>query len=109
MTKTIIIFAALFCATALSAHCAHASNVTPDGYCNGIRLCGRIKVVDHFPDLSVQLVGSFSYLRLKSVQSFPNSIGEWQFVEHGEDFTVQFVDHFPDLRIEYGGAFPGVD
>lgn len=109
MKKTIVILAALFCAAALSALCAHAANVTPDGYCNGIKLCGRVKVVEHFPDLKVQVVSSFPDLRVKKVQSFPDSIGEWQFVEHGEDFTVQFVDHFPDLTIQYVEAFPGVD
>ena len=61
-----------------------------------------------FPDLRVQVVGSFPDLRVKKVSHFPDAIGEWQFVEHGEDFTVQFVDHFPDLTIEYVDAFPGV-
>lgn len=56
----------------------------------------------------MQVVGSFPDLRVKKVSHFPDAIGEWQFVEHGEDFTVQFVDHFPDLTIEYVDAFPGV-
>ena len=109
MRKIFAVSAAVLCAAALSAACAFAGNVTPDGCCNGIKLCGRVKVVEHFPDLRVQVVGSFPDLRVKKVSHFPDAIGEWQFVEHGEDFTVQFVDHFPDLTIEYVDAFPGVD
>lgn len=109
MRKIFAVTAAVLCAAALSAACAFAGNVTPDGYCRGIMLCGRVKVVEHFPDLRVQVVSSFPDLRVKKVSHFPDAIGEWQFVEHGEDFTVQFVDHFPDLTIEYVDAFPGVD
>ncbi len=109
MRKIFAVSAAVLCAAALSAACAFAGNVTHDGYCNGIKLCGRVKVVEHFPDLRVQVVGSFPDLRVKKVSHFPDAIGEWQFVEHAEDFTVQFVDHFPDLTIEYVDAFPGVD
>ena len=109
MRKIFAVTAAVLCAAALSAACAFAGNVTPDGYCSGIKLCGRVKVVEHFPDLRVQVVSSFPDLRVKKVSHFPDAIGEWQFVEHGEDFTVQFVDHFPDLTIEYVDAFPGVD
>ena len=109
MRKIFAVTAAVLCAAALSAACAFAGNVTPDGYFNGIKLCGRVKVVENFPDLRVQVVGSFPDLRVKKVSHFPDAIGEWQFVEHGEDFTVQFVDHFPDLTIEYVDAFPGLD
>ena len=46
-----------------------ASAINQDGYYKGIKLCGRVKVVESFLD----------------------DIGEWKFVESGEDFTVQFV------------------
>ena len=46
---------------------------------------------------------------MKVVDSFPDDIGEWKFVESGEDFTVQFVDSFPDIKIKYVNSFPGVE
>lgn len=74
-----------------------AGPINRDGYFKNIRLAGRVRVVDSFPDLKVQVVSSF-----------PDDIGEWQFVDYGEDFTIQFVDSFPDIRIEFVDSFPGV-
>ena len=45
--------------------------ITKDGYCKGIRLCGRVKVVESSPDFKIK------------------------FVESGADFTIKFVDSFP--------------
>ena len=101
----IILAAALVLILALNAR---AANVTPDGCCKGIPLCGRVRVVQSFADLKVKVVGSFPDLRVKKVNSFPDKIGEWQFVDSGEDFTIQFVDSFPDIKIQYVDAFPGV-
>ena len=86
-----------------------ASAVNKDGYYKCIRLCGRVKVVEHFADIKVQVVNSFPDLKVKVVDSFPDDIGEWKFVEYGEDFTVQFVDSFPDIKIKYVNSFPGVE
>jgi hypothetical protein len=84
-------------------------NVSDDGYFKGIRLAGRVKVVNSFPDIRVKIVNSFPDLRVKTVTSFPDDIGEWQFVEHGEDFKIQFVDSFPDITIRFVTSFPGVE
>ena len=86
-----------------------ASAVNKDGYYKGIKLCGRVKVVEHFADVKVKVVDSFPDLKVKVVDSFPDDIGEWKFVESGEDFTVQFVDSFPDVKIKYVNSFPGVE
>ena len=86
-----------------------ASTVNADGYYKGIKLCGRVKVVEHFADIKVKVVNSFPDLRVKVVSSFPDDVGEWQFVEYGEDFTVQFVECFPDIKIKYVNSFPGVE
>lgn len=102
----IIAFLAVF-STTLSAFAASAINKA--GYYKGIKLCGRVKVVEHFGDIKVQVVNSFPDLRVKVVDSFPDKIGEWKFVEYGEDFTVQFVASFPDIKIRYVSAFPGVE
>ena len=86
-----------------------ASAVNRDGYYKGIKLCGRVKVVEHFADIKVKVVESFPDLKVKVVEAFPDKIGEWKFVESGEDFTVQFVENFPDIKIKYVNAFPGVE
>ena len=78
------------------------------GRLNGIRLAGKVRVVDSFPDIRVQVVSAFPDLRVQAVDYFPDDIGQWQFVDYGEDFTVQFVDSFPDIRIQFVNSFPGV-
>lgn len=86
-----------------------ASAVNADGYYKDIKLCGKVKIVEHFADIKVKAVDSFPDLRVKVVNSFPDDVGEWQFVEYGEDFTVQFVDSFPDIKIKFVNSFPGVE
>ncbi len=86
-----------------------ASAVNQDGYYKGIRLCGKVKIVESFADIKVKVVNSFPDLRVKVVNSFADDVGEWQFVEYGEDFTVQFVESFPDIKIKYVNSFPGVE
>lgn len=76
-------------------------------HCNGIKLCGKVKVVERFADIKVQVVQNFPELKVKRVKHFPNDIGEWQFVTHGEDFTIQYVERFPDLKIKFVEHFPG--
>lgn len=87
---------------------ALANPISSDGYFNGIKLCGRVKVVTAFPDIKVKVVDAFADLKVKKVSAFPNKLGEWQFVTSGEDFTIQFVDAFPDIKIKFVDAFPGL-
>lgn len=82
--------------------------VSSDGYCNGILMCGKVRIVDWNGDIKVAVSNNFPDLDVKVVQSFPSRVGEWQFVTYGEDFTVEFVDNFPDLYIRYVENFPGV-
>ena len=79
-----------------------------DGYYKGIKLCGKVKVVERFADIKVKVVDHFPDLKVKRVQHFPSKIGEWQFVTHGEDFTIQYVTSFPNLKIKFVDHFPGV-
>ena len=105
MRKTMLsVFALLLLLTAT----ALASPINDDGYFKGIRLAGKVRIVETFPDIKVQVVSSFPDLKVKVVDHFPDEIGEWQFVEHGEDFTIQFVDAFPDIKIKYVNAVPGL-
>ena len=108
MKKLIVVFTILSLLV-MTIPAMAASAVNKDGYYKGIRLCGRIKVVEHFADIKVQVVNSFTDLKVKVVDAFPDDIGEWKFVEYGEDFTVQFVDSFPDIKIKYVNSFPGVE
>ena len=107
MKKLTAIFTVLLL-IAMTIPAMAASAVNKDGYYKGIKLCGKVKVVEHFADIKVQVVNSFPDLKVKVVDSFPDDIGEWKFVEYGEDFTVQFVDSFPDIKIKYVTSFPGV-
>lgn len=86
-----------------------ASPINKDGYYKGIRLAGKVKVVEYNADIKVKVVSSFPDLRVKAVEHFPDDIGEWQFVDYGEDFTIQYVDSFPDIKIEFVEHWPGVE
>ena len=92
----------------LASTVALANPISSDGYFKGIKLCGRVKVVDAFADIKVQVVDAFADLKVKKVSAFPNNLGEWQFVTSGADFTIQFVDAFPDIKIKFVDAFPGL-
>lgn len=94
-----------------STSMALASNkyISPNGYFNGIRLAGKVKVVEFNPDIKVQVVSSFPDLKVKVVEHFPDNVGEWQFVDYGQDFTIKFVNSFPDIKIKYVSSFPGVN
>ena len=49
-------------------------------------LYGKVKIVEHFPDIKVQIVDSFEDLDVKVVESFPDQCGK-----------VKLVEHFPDV------------
>lgn len=85
------------------------SAISPDGYCKGIRLAGKVKVVEYNADIKVQVVNSFPDLRVKVVKHFPSDVGEWQFVDYGEDFTIQYVNSFPDIKVQFVKHWPGVE
>jgi len=70
-------------------------------------LNGKIKVVDSFPDITIQIVDSFPDLKVKIVNSFPNKCGEWQIVESFPDVKIKIVDSFGDIKIKFVESFPG--
>lgn len=85
-----------------------AGEINSDCTYNGIKLAGKVQVVEHFPDFKIQKTSSFPDLKVKIVNHFPNNCGEWQYVEHFPDFKVQFVDYFPDFKIQEVTSFPGL-
>lgn len=82
--------------------------ITKEGYFRGKKLCGKVQVVDAFPDFKVQVVDSFPDLKVQKVDCFPDEIGKWQFVDVFPDFKIQYVDAFPDFKIQFVDVFPGV-
>ncbi|HVO30911.1 MAG TPA: hypothetical protein VMV18_09245 [bacterium] len=75
---------------------------------NGIKLHGKVQIVDAFPDIKVQVVDAFPDLKVRKVDAFPDDCGEWQIVDAFPDFKIQIVDAFPDVKIQYVDAFPGL-
>ncbi|NWF50079.1 MAG: hypothetical protein HXY49_06025 [Ignavibacteriaceae bacterium] len=75
---------------------------------NGFKLYGKIKFVDSFPDVTVQVVESFPDLKVKLVSSFPDDCGEWQIVDSFPETKIKIVESFPDLKIKFVESFPGI-
>ncbi len=92
-------------ALALSA-CAEAEAAGKPGKC---ALFGKIKVVEHFPDVKIEVVEHFPDIKVKLMSNFADGPGEWTMVENFPDYKVQFVSSFPDYKIKYVEHFPGCD
>ena len=71
-------------------------------------LYGKVKIVEHFPDIKVQIVESFEDLDVKIVESFPDQCGKVKLVESFPDVKVQIVNSFPDIKVKIVESFPGV-
>ncbi|MCQ2260347.1 MAG: hypothetical protein MJZ77_03025 [Bacteroidales bacterium] len=71
-------------------------------------LWGRVRVVTSHPQFRVRVVTSHPDIYILRTSRTPESVGQWQFVDAFEDFTVQFVDAFEDFSIQYVDAFPGI-
>lgn len=72
---------------------------------DGVPLFGKVRVVTAFGDFKVR-EDSFPDLRVHETL-FPRSCGEWEFVDVGEDFSIEWVAAFEDFSIEYS-VFPGL-
>lgn len=71
-------------------------------------LWGRVRVVTSFPQFRVRVVTHHPDICILRTSRTPESVGQWQFVDAFEDFTIQFVDAFEDFSIQYVDAFPGI-
>jgi hypothetical protein len=74
----------------------------------GIRLYGKVQIVDVFPDLKIQAVNSSPDLRVRIVENNPEQCGEWQIVQAFPNYKVKFVEAFPDLKVQFVNSFPGI-
>jgi hypothetical protein len=73
-----------------------------------MKLYGKIKFVENFPDIKIKFVENFPDLKVKIVQNFPDKCGEWQIVDNFPDLKVQIVENFPDITIKLVENFPGL-
>lgn len=80
-----------------------------DCYYKGIKLWGRVKFVDTYPDIEIQYVETYPDIKVKFVTTYPDACGKWQVVDTYPDFTVKVVDTYPDLRVKVVETYPGVD
>ena len=87
-------------------HKENCTYVTKDG--KTFNLYGKVKIVEHFPDIKVQIVDSFEDLDVKIVENFPDQCGKIKLVEHFPDVKVQIVNSFPDIKVKIVESFPGV-
>ena len=76
--------------------------------CKGIPLHGRVQVRNSQADFRVEIVDIAPDLYVQIVDFPPYSCGQWVFVDHAPDFTVEFVEHAPDFKIEYRNFVPGI-
>ena len=74
----------------------------------GMKLYGRIKIVENFPDIKVKVVENFPDMKVKLVSNFPDHCGEWKLVENFPDLKIQIVENFPDVKIQFVENFPGM-
>ena len=99
----LILLSSLFLLSMKSDDC-----ITADGYFRGVRLCGRVQIVERFPDFKVKVVDHFPDLKVKVVNTNANDPGEWQMVDRFPDIKIQIVDHFEDFTIRFVTTNPGV-
>ncbi len=71
-------------------------------------LKGKVRITKAFADYKVKVMPEGGKLRVKKVTRMPELGGEWQFVENGEDFTIEIVSAHEDFTISYVHSFPGV-
>ncbi|MBQ7568669.1 hypothetical protein IJT17_07695 [bacterium] len=108
--KKLGIFALLASTLMTGTAWAHNSKISDNGYYlpKGIKLQGKVKIVQSNADIKIKAVTSFPDIKVKAVSSFPDAIGKWQFVDSFPDFTVQYVESFEDIKVQFVDSFPGV-
>lgn len=83
----------------ISGICASASGFDR-GLCtfNGVRLSGKVKIVDKDADVKVMIVHDGADLRVK-LNDKSDRCGSWRLVDKGENLKVSFVSDDPDITI----------
>jgi hypothetical protein len=73
--------------------------INSDCSCKGIKLWGKVRVVEAHEDFKVR-ISVHSDLKVR-ITEHTNKCGEWNFVDTHEDFSIRFVDAHEDFKIEY--------
>ena len=60
-----------------------------------MKLYGKVKFVQDFPDLKIKIVEDFPDLKVQIVENFP-------------DLKVKIVKDFPDIKVKFVESFPGL-
>lgn len=74
----------------------------------GKKLYGRVKIVENFPDITIEVVEQLPDIDIKIVEHFPEKCGEWELVENFPDLKVKIVQHNADLKVKFVRNFPGL-
>lgn len=95
----------VFCCGAGSSDC-----ITKDGYFRGVKLAGKVRVVEAGADFKVRIVNGGEDLRVcvDSRASHNSNPGRWRFVSQGEDFKVRFVMGGEDFKVKFDEHTAGV-
>jgi hypothetical protein len=75
---------------------------------NGIKLHGKVQIVENFADITVKPVEEFADLLVQKVSNSADECGQWQIVENFADLKVKFVDSFEDITVKMVESFPGL-
>lgn len=84
------------------------SPIKEDCTYNGIKLWGKVKIVENFEDFKVRIDDNFYDLAVEKT-NFATSCGCWEIVDSFEDFTIRIVDSFEDFTIKFVDNFPGIN
>lgn len=106
MIIKVIFFFVIVLSTSLLAQSKNKINFD-DCTFNGLKLYGKVKIVENFPDIKVQIVDAFPDIEIQIVESFPKKCGQWKFVDSFPDLKVKIVNSFPDIKIKFVENFPG--
>lgn len=63
-----------------------------------VPLKGKVRVVNDKADYLVRVRRDAGFT-VTSADGQPAAGGDWQFVDHGEDFTIRFVDECPQVSV----------
>ncbi|MCR5697857.1 MAG: hypothetical protein K6G73_12865 [Marinilabiliaceae bacterium] len=108
MKRALFLLAALFIVCTSMAPGREC--ITTDGFCKGIRLAGKVRIVDVGEDFKVRVVdvGEDLIVRRDDFATSKSKIGRWRFVDIGGDFKIRIVDVGEDFKIRYDDIRCGV-
>lgn len=71
------------------------------------RIYGRIEYVEYMEDYCVRVVDHSPDLRVQLVPFLADSPGKWEIVDMLPDYRIKIVEQGEDFTIEYVDYYPG--